>query len=109
MIGAETGIEIPQMHEAVDQEPGANQQDERDRYLGNDQRTAKTLPALTRTGIAAAFFQRVIQVEMRRLTGGRETENQTRDERDDDGKDQHFRVDRDRIGLRHVWRDEPRQ
>ena len=56
VISAKTRIEISQVHEAVDEKPGADQENERDRDLRDDERAAEALPADAGAGIAAAFF-----------------------------------------------------
>ena len=43
---------------------------------------------------------------MRSLTRRGETEDQPRNKRDEQGKQEHFSVDRDRIGVGHVGRNE---
>src|SRR4051812_40940935 len=101
MIGAKTRIEISQMHEAVDQKSRTNEQNKRDRHLSDNERAAQSFPA-SAAGISAAFFQRVVQIKMRRLAGRRQTEDQARDQRDNNGEQEDSTVDGDGVGLRHV-------
>src|SRR5205085_826565 len=106
VISAKTRIKISQVHEAVDEKPGPDQENERDRDLRDDERAAEALPADAGAGIAAAFFQGVVQIEMRRLTSGGEAEDESGDNSDDESEHQHLRIDRNRISVGGVGRNE---
>ena len=45
MLGIEPGIDTLQAGEALDQQPGAGEQRERERHLGHDERPAEALAA----------------------------------------------------------------
>ena len=62
MIGAESGIKISQVQKAVDQQSGADQQHERNGDFGDHQQTSSSISFAASRGIAAAFFQRVVQI-----------------------------------------------
>ena len=109
MIRAESGIEIAQMDEAVDQEPGADQEDERNRDLRDHERAAETFSAYACAGIAAAFLERVVEVEMRSLTGRGQTEEKAGDNRNQEGENENFGVDPDHVRMGEILRNKTGQ
>ena len=74
-IGAHAGINAAKPGESLDQETGANQQDQRERYFGHDQRVADPTFPLRPAGAARARFQSSIEIDVRRLPGGDKAEN----------------------------------
>ena len=65
LVGIESGTDVAQAYKALDQQPCAHQQHERERDFGDHQQTAK--PVAMSTGAAAqSFFQSLVQI-------GRET------------------------------------
>src|SRR5437763_16532451 len=76
MIGAKSRIECAQREKTVDEQTGADQENKRDRHFGDNKQTPYAIAAHAWPGIAAAFLERFIQIETRRLGGGSETKNQ---------------------------------
>src|ERR1700738_1394708 len=109
MLCTKSGVKIAQMHEAVNEEPRTDEQNERDRDFGDHERAAESFAARTCVGIAAALFEGVVQIKMRRLTRWRQAKNQTGNECDEQGEAEHSCVDRDRVGLGYVGWNAPRQ
>src|SRR5205823_12578172 len=99
MIGAESRIKVPQVDETVDRQPGADQQDEGDGDFRNHEQTAEPCSFAALCGATATFIQRFIKIEVRRLRGWRETEDQAGDKCYQRSEDEHLRIDSDRIGL----------
>src|SRR6266566_3851553 len=81
MICTKSRVEISQMHEAVNQQSRADQQDERDRYFANNEQTANAIALCASDGIAAAFLERLVKTEIGRLRGWREPKDQSRHDR----------------------------
>src|SRR5204862_7008302 len=79
MISAETGIEVPQVEEAVDQQTCTDEEDERSCNFGHDQQATDPHPLAPTRGITAAFLKRVVEAKVRRLRGRRKAEDQARD------------------------------
>src|SRR4051794_8947131 len=102
MIRAKSRIEVAKMDEAVNQKSRAYQQNERGCDLGDDQRTAQAPPAPPADGIASAFLEGFVKIEMRRLSRGRQSKNKSGNNRDTKRKQQHLRIDRDGIGVYYV-------
>src|SRR6266550_8804899 len=106
MICTKSRVEISQMHEAVNQQSRADQQDERDRYFANNEQTANAIALCASDGIAAAFLERLVKTEIGRLRGWREPKDQSRQQRNTHCKDQHVCIDADRLSLRDRVRNE---
>src|SRR4051812_38076227 len=90
MICPKTGIEIPQMQKAVDQETGPDQQDKRDRHFTDDQQTAEPRTLAAAGCVPAAFLQRFVQAEVRSLSGWREAEDESGEKCDQRGEAEHL-------------------
>src|SRR5215212_1969132 len=100
MVGAKSGIKIAQMNEAVDEQAGGDQEKERHRYFGDDEQTTNAIAASACSGIATAFLERFVQVEMGRLGGGGESEDQTGANRHQQSEQENFGIDIHRLDLR---------
>ena len=62
----------------------------------DDEQTAKAIALRARSGITAAFFQRVVQIEVRCLLAGARPKIDSGQRATDAGKDEHRGVDIDR-------------
>ena|SRR5438477_5529297 len=98
MIGAESWIEFTQVDETAYQQPGADQQNEGDGDFRNHEQAAEPRSLAALRGATPTFIQRFIKIEVRRLRGWRETEDQAGNKRHQRGEDEHLRIDADRIG-----------
>src|SRR5689334_5223482 len=87
MMRAKARIEIPQMHETLDQQSGANQEDEGHRHFANNEKTAQAM-ALSPTGVATALLQRLVEIKICCLRGWSEAKENAGDQGDRAGENQ---------------------
>ena len=95
MVGIEARIEIAEVDEAVDQKPGADEQQERDGHFSDNEQTAQTIAPSTHTRIAGTLLQILVEIEPGSLRHGGEAKNQPGEQTDESGKTEHLSVDRD--------------
>src|SRR4029077_11398999 len=74
VIGTKSWIKITQMKKAVDQKPCTDQQHEGNGDLADHQQASNSVSFATSGGITPAFFQRIVQIQMRSMHRGRQTE-----------------------------------
>ena len=102
----EPGPHLLERREAPDHQARADQQNERERHLGDHQHAAQAhLRHRRRSGGA----QRTIEIEARGPQGGNEAEEQRRQRAGADGEEQHGAVDAHGVEARQVRRIQPRQ
>ena len=82
VLGIDATGRCLQLHEAPDHQPGADQQHERDSQFRDDQQAARPSPA--EPGGHARGFQAIVEIDLRRLHSGHETEHDACDQRDKD-------------------------
>ena len=92
------------MEEAVDQQPGADEQNKGDGDFADDQETANAIAAGPGGRIPATFLQGVVDIEIGRLRRGGQTEDEPGHERNENREDKHLCIDVDRLGLRNIFR-----
>ncbi len=92
--------------EAADQQPSADQQDQRKRQFGNHQQAAQPVPRQIQTAIAlsaaAAGFERGVQIHFHGAPGRREAEQHAGGQRNAERKRQHRAVDADILQARDI-------
>ena len=101
-VGAEAGVDLLQLDEAAHQQPGADQQHERDRDLRDDQRVARAETAAADGAVPGILHRRVGAPRQRR----QQAEQQAGEHRHAEGERQHDAVDRDFLGARREARGE---
>src|SRR6185295_15823154 len=107
--GAETGLHALELPEAPDEEPGTDQEHDRESDLGEDQEGARQ-PAAAIPGLAlAAVAERGLEVRARRVEGGQQPEEQAGREREAEGEGEHRSVDADLLGARDPGAEEADQ
>ena len=62
MIRAKSGIKISQVQKAVDEQSSADEKYERDGDFADYKQTAELISFATHGRIAAAFFQRIVEI-----------------------------------------------
>src|SRR5947207_14567773 len=75
MIGAHAGINAAEPGKSLDQETGANQQDQGERHLRHDQGVPHPTFPLKTAGAARTRFESSIEIGVRRLPCGDKAEN----------------------------------
>ena len=80
-LRVEPDVRVLQLQETLDQQPRPDEQQQRHGDFGDDQNVAHVLARPARAG-TPAFFQRLVQVGLRDLNRGRESEQQARHHRD---------------------------
>ena len=98
LVRVVAGVNAAQADEALEQQPRADEQHERQGDFAHDERAAQATPAAPGRP-PAAFFERLGQVRPRRAQGGREPEGQPGQERDREREAEHGRVYAERAGL----------
>ena len=91
MVGTKTEFHVLDVPQAVNRHSAACEQAERERELGNHERTAQPVPAAARRG-AAAFLEHVVQIQVRRLPGRSATEKHARQSGGCQREQQHRRI-----------------
>ena len=90
MVGIEALIGVQQVHEAGDEQPGSGGQHQAQRDLRHDERGAQ--PVAMRGFRASTLFEGADQVGLRSGDGRDDPEDQSRDERQQDGEAEHAQV-----------------
>src|SRR5437868_7958707 len=100
----ETGIHTSQVEKTSDQKSSANEQHDRKRNFGDDEKL--TQAATTRWGArtAPAFFERLAQVADRNMHGRSQAEDHAGEQREAGGKRQDAQVDTNARQLRQHFR-----
>ena len=75
-LGAKTGIDGEQAVQALHHQSGADQENERQRHLGDDQKIAPAILMRAATGGSRAFLQIRLQVGLRGVQRGRQAKHQ---------------------------------
>src|SRR5207249_6138976 len=101
MIGAKPGIEISQVQKTVDEQSRANEKDEGDCDFADDKQITKAISFFADGGITAAFFQRIVQIGVRRVRRWRESEYNSGQQGEQRRKHEHLSVNADRLCLRN--------
>ncbi len=105
-IGAEAGLDVADLEEARDQEPGGDEEHERHRDLGDEQHGAEAVAAPIGGRAAARVADRGGDRAHRRGERGQEAEREAGEERHAEGEGEHGRVEADPVGARdHVGAD----
>ena len=106
MIGAKAGRDTLQAHEAANQQSRADQQHQRECQFGDHQQAAQTVArgaeAAVALRIAAARFERGVEVHVDGAEGGRQSKDQACQQRDAEGKGEDAAVDSDSLEARDV-------
>src|SRR5208282_11295 len=97
MIGIEAGINLHQSRETFDQQPGSNQQNQRESDFGGHKRGTGS----TTVGryAALAFFQEFVRVGSRRLQSRHQPESNSANQRNHETESQNFPVDSNLLEL----------
>ena len=101
----ESGADALQRGKAPDRQPGADQEDERQRHFGDHQQPAATC-GRDRSGTGA---EHTIQVDLRGPESGQQSKRECGQRCGRHGEEQHRRVDTDGIETRQVRRVQPCQ
>ena len=102
------GIDTAQAREALQQQTGAGEQEQRERNFRDHEQTAQSMTQAAAGGSAApAFVQRGLQIEPRSLKRWRETKEDAGDERDQNREAEHHAVELDVGDARDVLRHQP--
>ncbi len=106
VVGGEARRDGLQADETADEEPGADQQHQREREFGNHQQAAQAVARQTQTAVAltaaAGGFERRVQVHFDGAPGGGDAEEKAGDEGDAEGEGQNGAVDGDVLQPRNV-------
>ena len=105
----ESRIDVLEADEAVDEQPGADEEGNGERHLGDDERTAYTGSVTPGERPAAAVLERRHQRGLRCLHGGYAAEEQSRQERCDARERQDGAVDPHLVESRDAVRPQPDQ
>ncbi len=108
-LGVETLVDGEQPVEAAQEQAGADEQGERERHLGHDERAAQALAGRPAGGPARAFFHHLGQVRPRGAQRREEAEEQPREEGQGQRETQDLRIDRGLGEPRHAARAERAQ
>ena len=101
-IGIESGVQRGELLNTADHQPGADEQHDRERHLGDDERASQPLGSLA-AAAARRLLQRVGQARHARVNGRRKAEQDAAGERDGDRKqrDAHVHARLDEARKRH--------
>ena len=93
VLRTEARIHLQQLTQAAKQQPGANQEHDRQRELRDDERVSE-LAAPSGACRSPAVLDRVLQLDPRTAKRGRDAEEHDGHERHDEGEREHRRVER---------------
>ena len=99
----EPGIDLLQPREAADQEPGADEERERERDLRDDETLANPLAAMLADG-PRAVLQRMLQIGARPLERRRKAEDEPGRDRNRERVEEHCAVDANRFDAKLIER-----
>ena len=105
-VGIEAGIDLEQMEKCADKQTGSDDEDERERNLGDEQRAADFLAARPCPGTLSAFFECFNQIFAGGPEGGSESEKQPCDERDGERECEYARIEPDFVEAGNIQRAE---
>ena len=108
-VRIEAGLDLQHAPETAEQQACANQQDERERDLGDDQEARYAGVAAAGARAAAAFAQTCYLICAGGLKRGNEAEQYSRRDRKEEGKNQNAGADVDFAEAREIVGSEPQQ
>jgi hypothetical protein len=103
VFGAKTEVDVAKIAHRPDEQPGANEQRERERHLDQHQRAAQPLPSVTTGAGAALLCHRCNQISSSASERGRDTEADSGEERRPrhEGEHREVRTQIQRAGVSH--------
>ena len=102
MVRVEAGIDLPETHQAQDQQPGAYQQHQGQRHLGHDERFSDAPASSPGCSTPRGAFQVFVHVDGGGLPGGPKAEGQTDKYRERSREAQHYGVERHFLDAREA-------
>lgn len=108
-LRAEAEVETSELAEAAHQEPGGDQQDQRQRHLSDDQAPLQARGAAPGRARAVSFVQAGGEVVTGRAQRGSQTEEQPGAQRCGEGEAEHAQVDRHLVDAGRAGRREPHE
>src|SRR5690348_13662165 len=78
------GIDVPESDEAANHESGADEKNQRERGFGDDENSLEAMARAARA--AAAFFERFAEIALRSFQRGRETEENSGEQGNDESE-----------------------